>query len=232
MANRSEIVRGMGLGMDIVDKLAKAIVDAGGREDCLGFLATPAAQQTLAKIGGVVVDALNEKYVKKVVVERRITIQDAIALGGYDEVDPRIEQFFQFFRLPISDDVIRETVAIHPLCFYYQVPMSNAEHTVATLKKRGYRPAGIAELLALGAAREEHSIGLTFALGSVAGPIDTGLIPYIDSDWLPYDEVQYCRPTKRCLRLIEGSDVEIKQYECDRRNNARSYRHFVLAVRE
>ena len=223
---RSETISGMGRGLDIVEKLAKAVVEAGGREEeALHFLTTPAGQEALTKIGHVVVDVQNRRELQKVVVKRRITIQEAIALGGYDEVDPRIEQLFE---LKMSDDVIRETIDIYPFCFYYQLPLSNTECTIATLQTRGYRPGGIAELLALGAIRGEYSAGLTFALGSHV----EGLVPYIDSDWLPYDEAQ-CDPQKRCLRLVEASDVGIAQHECDRRNpSASSYRHFVLAVRE
>lgn len=221
----------LGLSQDVIFKLCDAIAQAGGNGYWgLRHLSTSEGQQTLAKIGALIADH-RDSHIKRIVVERRMSLKEAMDRCEFDEVDPRIETLFS---LPESPDIVRETVPISILCNDYGVELwGGLEKVVAQLKKKSYRPATLGELLAL-IEHGEYNLGATFALGSVVEKYpDPKLVCYVDEVFSDWDESIRSRTSKKSLKIANADRLAEVVGEIRQRNKDNSSeRSWVLAVRE
>lgn len=221
----------LGLSQDIIFKLGDAIARAGGDAYWgLRHLSTSEGQQTLAKIGALIADH-RDSHIKRIVVERRMPLREALDRCEFDEVDPRIETLFS---LPESPDVIRETVPISILCNDYGVELwGGLDKVLAQLKNKSYRPATLGEMLAL-IESKQYNLGATFALGTVVekypGP---KLVCYVDEVFSDWDETIKSRTSKKSLKVANADHLaEVVGPIRQRNKDNSSDRSWVLAVRE
>lgn len=234
MYDMREMEHYLGLGQDVLFKLGAAIGKAGGDPYYgLRLLTKPEGQPVLAQLGAIIADhkMAGGGYIKKVGVERRINLKQAMEPCCFDEVDPQVETLFS---LPESPGIVREVVPISILCFDYEVKAwGDLNAMVAQLKEKSYRPATLGELLAL-AETKEYRLGATFALGTVVekypGP---KLICYLDEHLGDWDQGKQCRVGKKCLKVANADHLAETIGEIRQRNkDNHSERSWLLAVRE
>lgn len=160
----NSIVSGGGLFLGIMTDLCSAIRDAGGTDEDIYRLATPDGRLTMREMAKLVV---REPIVREptvvgylVMVDNDQTLEQMIAAGRYGWKMPNINA--KHFPLTGTGKVAVNLELIH---------FNRAIDTNDVLKEidaRGYRPATIAELLALGASQPElQRQFMIIALGSV-----------------------------------------------------------------
>ncbi len=232
MESLQEMKHYLGFGQDILFQLGAAIEQAGGN----GYwdmrpLTRPEGKKILAQIGAIITDhrMIGSGDIKRVTVERCISVREAIERCHFRKVDPRIEKRFSFLESP---DINREVVPIALLSHGHDVMMwGNEEQMVAEMKKKGYRPANLCELLALVAAGK-FNLGATFALGSVDEcRSDPKLACYVDA----YHEQDGGHDVTVCLKVTKTDVVSLTETMNeirDRRPDSHADKRWILAVRE
>lgn len=91
------------------------------------------------------------------------TLEEMVAAGNYDV----ISDFITFEHFPIPIDMIGRTIRAYPRLFYFSVN-TKSNDAIKVMAQAGYRPATLAELLALGAADPNAQTKFTIhALGSI-----------------------------------------------------------------
>lgn len=232
MNNMNDVRHILGLSQDVIFKLCDSIAQAG-EDGYLGlrYLSTPEGQQTLCKIGTLIADR-RDHHIKRTLVERRITLKEAIGRCEFDEVDSRIETLFS---LPESPDIVRETIPISILCNDYGIELwGGLDKAMAQLKKRSYRPATLGELLAL-IEHKEYNLGATFALGSVVEKYpNPKLVCYVDEVFSDWDEAnRRWRSSTKSLKLANADHLaEVTGEIRNRKEGDSCGKSWVLAVRD
>jgi len=202
MATKSSIVSGMGLATSIIVGLVKAVKKWGGTDEDVHRLATPEGEVLLDEIGRIVAEKglqLKGRLFKVIVDLKRDVLWD-------EETDTFSGIFKDFVR--------EDSTECFNLIFlssreWKQVPMGypfnvkknvtivllpgddflpgDVSHVTSVMKKRGWRPANLAEILALGKMHAASLAGKTIlACGSAwtptdeKGPITNQLVPLLD----------------------------------------------------
>ena len=192
---KDAVVSGMGLAMSIITNLVHAVERAGGSAEDIHALADPeGSRETLEKIAQVIVAGTPHTF--KVQMDYSQTLEEMIGGGNYDWVNPDIiEEHF-----PLQKQGTQE-VEIH--LFHFGRTMSN-EAAEKEMEAKGFRPATLPELLALGRDHPDPQKQFPIvALGSVwrrpGGDSGTpillwyGRVRYLVLRWLEGDWHGGCR---------------------------------------
>ena len=156
--NKSSIIAGAGWLSSVFIELAKEVRRRGGSEEDLHRLATPDGRKTLEKMAQVIVAGTPQTF--KVQVNYSQTLEEMIEEGNYDWVGSDITEN----HFPLQGQGTQE-VEIH--LFHFGRTMSN-EAAEKEMEAKGFRPATLPELLALG--RDHPDLQKQFpivSLGSV-----------------------------------------------------------------
>ena len=143
----SDIVSGMGLATSIIDGLMKAVEKAGGTNEDIHYLATPEGEAVLEQVAGTIVGRRFQVFKAEVVVDCTKSLAEMIEAGKYDLVNEDVTD--AYFSVAGSGQEEVEITLFH----FNQMVYS--EYAIAEMRKAGYRPATIGELLAFGAAYPE-----------------------------------------------------------------------------
>jgi len=204
----SAIVSGGGLFLSIMTGLTSAVRKLGGSDDDIHRLATPDGERTLEEMAKLIVQTPSHTF--SVTVDYGKSLPEMIAAGNYNWVNSDITS--EHFPLtpptaPVGSGPYRTlhdspgTVTIE---LVHLNKMVSTEDVLAELERRGFRPANLAELLALGATYPDTQRQFPIiALGSVwQHPYGHRSVPclYEDDgkrglnlDWIGYDWHARCR---------------------------------------
>lgn len=143
--DKSVIVAGAGLVASIFTMLVKKVREAGGTDEDIHRLATPEGENLLAKIADLIVGNVRQTF--RVLVDYSKSLAEMIQAGHYDWKNDDITQD----HFPIKGSGQQE---VEVVLFHFGRNISS-DDAIAEMKKAGYRPAKIEELLALGASQPE-----------------------------------------------------------------------------
>lgn len=145
MATKSDIVSGMGLALSIITNLVGKVKKAGGTDKDIHCLATPDGESILEEMARIIVGAKRQLF--KVMVHYTKSLKEMIEAGQYDRVNGDITSD----HFPVKGTGQKE---VEITLFHFNRSISS-DDAIAEMKKTGYRPALIEELLALGAEQKE-----------------------------------------------------------------------------
>lgn len=143
-----------------------------------------------------------QKFIKisdeiKLVVDYTKTIEELIADGQYDGVDPRINAK----KFPIPSEMAGKKVEVSAGLFHFNDHISS-EDAISEMDKAGYRPANLMELLTFSTSfMRSQELSIIIALGSIARGIIERYVPYFEIneadsqlaiDWFNYDWGSLC----------------------------------------
>jgi len=144
--------------LSIITNLVGKVRKAGGTNKDIHRLATPEGETTLEKMADIIVGAKRQTF--KVLVDYTKSLEQMIKAGKYDLVNNDITS--DHFHITGSGQKEVEITLFH---FNRGISSDGA---IAEMKKAGYRPALVEELLVLGAAEKELQKQFPIvALGSV-----------------------------------------------------------------
>ncbi len=148
MATKSQVIRGMLFGAEFLTELYKEVIKLGGNEEMM-FEAMKTGSGFAKKTAGLIV-----VVEKKIVVASNIlripagpSLTDRIALGKYDWVNSDITEEHFPMNIPVAYDVEYKL-------FHFGRDISS-ENAIKEMKKEGFQPATLPELLVLGETQPE-----------------------------------------------------------------------------
>jgi len=149
MANKSAIVSGAGLVTSFVTNLMNAVWRAGGTDEDIHHLADPEkSRDTWDQIAKLIIEARPAaQAIYKVTVDYGKTLGEMIGACRLDWVNRDLTQE----HFPITGEGVQE---VEVILFHFNRAM-RSYRVLAEIKKQGYRPATLPELLALGASQPE-----------------------------------------------------------------------------
>ncbi len=170
--SRSELLSGVGAGFEILKAIVDAVLARGGTdENVREILRNGDIPDQIAEL---LVQSSVIQATYSVVVDYTKSLSQMVKAGKYELVNSNIiaDHF------PIKGEGQQE---VEVTLFHFGRTMSS-EEVISELKKAGYRPARIEELLALGAERPELQKQFSVvALGSVwRSPVGGRSVPCLD----------------------------------------------------
>lgn len=179
---------GAGLLTGIFTRLVSEVQKRGGDDGDIHHLTTPEADGLWGQIADLIVkDRKRAKNVFQLVVDYDRSLKDSIRAGHYDWIGPSITG--NHFPIGNEERGQRE-ISLRLFHFDQDIELPDA---IQEMGKKGWRPATIRTLLALGEANPELQQQFPIiALGSVwVGPDNCSYIPILNGD-----------SDRRCLRLV------------------------------
>ncbi len=173
MATKSQVVSWMGVSLSIIQGLLKEVQKLGGGDEQVRKLATPEGESLLAELAQKLVGAVRQTF--RVVVDYGRDLGQMITEERYDYVNPNITTTENF---PVKGEgrQEREIVLFHFNCYI------SSDDAIAEMKRAGYEPGDIVDLLALGETQPELQRQFPIvALKSVwRNPRGNRFVPYLD----------------------------------------------------